>query len=106
MKTTTWYELWISYGHDKWFNLKRDYAEYDRAKEIAARIVSEHKPTTKVAVITCILKKETSDILRGSRLEDKAKFYGHCKLCGGKRINKNINKDGICISCAMRKAAA
>lgn len=107
MKMQTWYELWISYGKKHWHDLKRPYEDYNKAIEIANRIAEGHKTTTRIAVVTVILRKETSNIVAGQLKSTKNHFYGYCKSCGNKRKNSNINqKTGDCITCEMRKTAA
>jgi hypothetical protein len=102
MKMKTSYELWIAYA-DKWFNLNRLFDDYNIAREVASRIAEEHKPTTRIAIVTVILKKETSLIYRGTNLEKPKNFYKYCKSCGNKKASKNINGDGDCLACATRK---
>jgi hypothetical protein len=103
MKTKTYYELWICYGHNKWHDLKRAAETEHRARHIAEEIAKEHTKSTHIAVVKVELKKDTGVVYSGTSTILKPRQMRKCHECGKRRNNSNINsKTGVCITCEMR----
>jgi hypothetical protein len=103
MKTKTYYELWICYGHNKWHDLKRTAETEPRAQHIAETIAREHTKSTKIAVVAVTVSRITLQTQKGTNTFLKPKQMHTCKQCGKRRKNKNINPaSGVCLVCEMR----
>jgi hypothetical protein len=105
MKVKHYYELWICYGRNKWYDLKRTADTLDRIKHIASEIAKEHTKTTKIGIVKVELKKDTLEAQWGTNTVLRPRQMKKCHQCGKRRKNKNINpKSGVCISCELRES--